>query len=179
MKNLLKGAALSLIFMVNIASAQTCISGAQQVTPTSRFLLQNDQAVDTKTNLIWQRCVVGQTWNSGTQNCEGTATKQKWKAALDSVPEGWRMPNIREMLSIMEHSCVRPAMNLTVFPGAISEWQWSSTPMVNAGRFSPGEQRAWGVQTWIGESTSLIKNSFFGLSYRLVKDLSPAAVNVN
>ena len=170
MKVLLNSAALLLIFTVNTVSAQTCISGAQEVTPTSRFLLQDDQVIDTKTSLIWQRCVVGQTWNSSAQTCEGTSTKKNWKDALESVPEGWRMANIRELISIMEHSCIHPAMNLAVFPGAINEWLWSSTPMVNAGRITPGEQRAWGMQTWVGVSISLEKNSFFGFSYRLVKD---------
>lgn len=116
MKVLLNSAALLLIFTANTVSAQTCISGAQEVTPTSRFLLQDDQVIDTKTSLIWQRCVVGQTWNSSAQTCEGTSTKKNWKDALESVPEGWRMANIRELISIMEHSCIRPAMNLAVFP---------------------------------------------------------------
>jgi len=170
MKTLLICTISVLIFSINTAYTQTCNGINEETTPNSRFLLQNDLATDTKTKLIWQRCIVGQTWNPETQTCEGAPAKKTWKAALDSVPEGWRMPNIRELLSIMEYSCIRPAINLTVFPGAVNEWQWSSTPMVNPGRISPSEQRVWGVQTWIGKSTNLRKDNLFGFSYRLVKD---------
>lgn len=170
MKTLLHSAGLLLIVATSTVSAQVCVEEMQETTPTSRFILQEDQVTDTKTNLIWQRCLFGQTWNSAAQTCEGSQTLNKWNVALESVPEGWRIPNIRELTSITEFRCAQPAMNLTVFPGATGVLQWSSTPMVNAGRFSPGEQRVWAISSGTGRSFSAIKNSYFGYGYRLVKE---------
>ena len=169
MKTLLNSAGLLLLMATSTVSAQVCVEDMQETTPTSRFTLQEEQVLDTKTNLVWQRCFFGQTWNSAAQTCEGSQTLSNWSDALESVPEGWRMPNIRELISITEYRCAQPALNLTVFPGGLGVVQWSASPMVNAGRFSPGEQRVWAMSSGTGKSLSLTKSSFY-TSYRLVKD---------
>lgn len=38
---------------------------------------------DSKTNMIWMRCSLGQTWNGST--CTGEASKHTWQAAQDAV----------------------------------------------------------------------------------------------
>jgi hypothetical protein len=56
--------------------------------------------LDTKTNLVWQRCSVGQTWNK-LKGCIGESTI----FTFDQVKKlgkknGWRVPTIRELQSL-------------------------------------------------------------------------------
>ena len=56
---------------------------------------------DTDTLLDWQRCSVGQTWNSQTHDCDGEPTKHSWRDAITlSAPGGFRIPSIDELRSL-------------------------------------------------------------------------------
>lgn len=133
---------LVLFSLLPVASlAQTCNQTALIVTPTSRFVDNSDGVViDTKTNLMWQKCVDGK--NGAT--CEnGSVPIYSWQQALQRVENlntstglngyvDWRLPNAKELLSIMERSCMSPTINLEVFPnvGYDSSDLWSSTPYI-------------------------------------------------
>jgi hypothetical protein len=81
---------------------------------------------DLQTGLIWQRCSVGKSWDGTT--CSGRATTHNWSEALAMAADDWRLPNIKELMSIAETACVEPAVNLTVFPATASSEYWSSSP---------------------------------------------------
>ncbi len=92
-------------------------------------------ATDSQTGLMWMRCSLGQ---SGNDCSTGNATQYNWQQALESVattnatsPGGyndWRLPNSKELASIVEVKCVDPAINLTIFPNTVSDRYWSSSP---------------------------------------------------
>lgn len=85
----------------------------------SHFKLDNAKATDTARNLTWQRCLVGQTFEESSKSCKGEATAFKsWQEALAAVPAGWRMPNAKELASIVEETQIYPALNVSVFPFA-------------------------------------------------------------
>lgn len=117
-----------------LSAEQTCSGAVPASTPTERFVIHDDATVtDTKTNLMWQTCIHGQDFVDGT--CIGGGPGHYWSEALDIAEnstfagyEGWRLPNIKELLSIVEDSCVDPALNLDVFPGAVGYALWSSSP---------------------------------------------------
>jgi hypothetical protein len=60
---------------------------------------------------MWMRCALGQNWNGAT--CTGSGQAYTWQAALQAA-EGssfagysdWRLPDIKELSSIVEQACV-------------------------------------------------------------------------
>lgn len=121
-----------------VSMAQDCNDNALRDTPDSQFKIDNNEVQDLKTGLIWQRCSVGQEWDGIT--CSGSATQLTWQRALEQANDAWRLPNVKELASLLETSCEYPAINLMVFPNTPSASYWTSSPMMN----SSGEY-AWSV----------------------------------
>lgn len=154
MKKLLLAAAITLSFSA-MAVEQACEMSFDATTPTARFIDNNDGTVtDQATKLIWMRCSVGQNWNNETKYCDGMPVTVFWQGALQAADNAknnqenklyhfadktnWRVPNIKELVSIREQRCVHPAMNSVIFPNvdAIAQaeggysYLWSSTPVI-------------------------------------------------
>jgi Protein of unknown function (DUF1566) len=157
-----------------IGIGQTCKTASIPAsTPTRQFINNNNGTVtDTKTGLMWKRCSEGQTWNSVT--CSGSAADFTWKAALQRAQthnrigfagfKDWRLPNVKELFSIVEKQCYAPAINLTIFPSkGYYALFWSSSPSAT----TAGDD-AWGVYFDSGYATWLsYKNN--GVQVRLVR----------
>ena len=113
----------------------TSTAFATPTTPTSDFIDNNNGTVTHKTTgLTWMRCDMGQTWTGSMCTTDDTAQSvytYDEAMALTSNFAGysdWRLPNIVELLTIVERDNYIPAMNTTVFPNASSSWFWSSSP---------------------------------------------------
>lgn len=121
---------------VNPTFGQICRDQIPESTPTEQFEVHDDGTVsDTKTGLMWQRCNVGQNWDGNT--CSGfggwfsvheifNVAKQSETAGYDD----WRLPNFKELFSIVETSCRQPAINAVIFPNTSSNLHWTSTPSI-------------------------------------------------
>jgi len=118
-------------------SAQTCnISSVTATTPDSQLTDNgNGTITDTKTGLMWKKCMEGVTGNF----CDtGAAATFTWQTALQQpgVVNGggfagyhdWRLPNIKELTSLVEEQCYDPAINLSRFPNTPSSDVWSGSP---------------------------------------------------
>ena len=85
---------------------------APSAPPTDRYEVRGsngDMIYDTTTQLEWQRCSLGQTWNGRT--CTGEANPYTWdqaRAAADRV-SGWRLPTIDELRTLVYCSSGQPA----------------------------------------------------------------------
>lgn len=123
-----------------IGHAQTCQTGNIPASmPTGQFTDNSDGTVtDNKTGLMWKKCREGQT---GGDCSGGVAYSYSWAGALEraqavNTTEGgfagytdWRVPNIKELHSIVEKQCHSPAINLSVFPNVPAYvWFWSASP---------------------------------------------------
>ena len=105
-----------------------------------RYQANDDGTVlDTTTGLTWNRCTLGMSWDSELNACLGYPQQENWKTTLQSVslfneeqtalalPSDWRLPNIKELASIVNLHCVSPALDTEIFPDSSSSY-WSSTP---------------------------------------------------
>ena len=117
-----------------------------QTTPTADFdtSATDGTVLHTKTGLMWKRCAEGQTWDGAT--CTGTITSLNWPnalaAAVNSTFAGytdWRLPNAKELQSIVESCGFSPAINQTVFPATPASNFWS------ASSYGPNPANAWNV----------------------------------
>jgi len=132
MKSLITVLCLSAFSTLSIA--QTCNSSITKVAPDNRYVISDDTVNDTATHLIWARCSQGQTFNNTNQACEGSIGTYHWQDALvqakDSVLAGssdWRLPNIKELTSLVETACYNPSINIIAFPNTASSVYWSSS----------------------------------------------------
>ena len=124
--------------------AQTCVPGVQATNPTSVYTIDtaNGTVTDTRTGLMWDRCARGL---SGSSCTTGTAATFTWQAALDATAligsykgySDWRLPNIKELNSLIEVCRSNPAINEFAFPSTpTSEFFWSSSPVLSAPAFA-------------------------------------------
>ncbi len=151
------------------AQAQGCNADMPASTPDSQLTDNGNTITDTKTGLMWKKCMEGVTGN----NCEsGSATGFTWQTALQrpgvvntsggfAGQTDWRLPNIKELRSIVEEKCVDPAINLTRFPNTPSLVVWSGSPDAN---YSGG---AWIVNFYYGISDVYYRD--YNYQVRLVR----------
>jgi hypothetical protein len=123
------------------------VSGHQPAPwPRHRVAGDGQTVSDLKTGLIWQRCILGTTWNGAA--CVGTPVLLTHEAALALTATGaWRLATIRELADIVDFS--NPATMMPAsFGGSTRGWFWASSPFVR----SPAS--AWGLDTFRGTTTT-------------------------
>lgn len=134
--------------------ALTLTSTAQAA--DTRFIpnAAGDEVKDTQTNLVWRRCPEGTTWDGTT--CSGTAFAVTWRVALTlakataaSTQVAWRLPNVKELSSLIVRKIGSPLVDTTAFPTASTmNWVWTSTPQYGSAMFG-----AWVVSPYTGYIT--------------------------
>ncbi|MCI5159007.1 MAG: DUF1566 domain-containing protein [Candidatus Electrothrix sp. AUS1_2] len=132
---------------VTVHAEQTCKTNSIPAsTPDSQLIDNGDGTItDSKTGLMWKKClegVAGDTCNNGSPSAF------TWQQALQrpgTVNSGegfagytdWRLPNVRELISIVEEQCYKPAINLKRFPNTPVSSLWS------ASLYAPNASEAW------------------------------------
>ena len=136
-------------------------------TPNQQLQDNGDGTVtDLKTELMWKQCSEGQ---DSEEFCKGVASGYAWDKALQAPEDlnagggfaghtDWRLPNIKELLSVVEKSCVKPAINSARFPNTTGVGFWSSTASFNG---------TWYVNFQLGLSNYHFRGD--GLKVRLVR----------
>lgn len=129
-------ATLALVLPLS-AIAQNCKTESIHPTaPAERYIVdsENGTVIDIETRLMWDMCSLGQVYQD--QRCTGEPLHfSSMYDALNAVPNqgaggytNYRLPNIKELDSIIERQCNSPAINLSVFPDTPSTVFLSSTP---------------------------------------------------
>lgn len=136
---MLKPLFFSLLFAAGGAMAQqSCLTSMTETAPVANFTDNTDGTiVDDTTGITWMKCAIGQTYSSDGNDCTGDPTPLTWQEALQTAHgftfnnlNGWRVPNMKELATLTERSCVRPSINETIFPNNPSDDFWTSTPSV-------------------------------------------------
>lgn len=125
--------------------------------PDARYIDHLDGTVtDQVTGLMWRQCPEGV--SSTASPCDtGTASSFSWQQALqhaDAVNAtnggerqgyaDWRLPDLKELMSLVELACHNPAINRRLFPATPPSHFWSATAV--ASRAS----EAWSVGFYYG-----------------------------
>jgi len=163
MRQLILFVMLILTCSTQAIAAQVCnATSIVASTPTAAFVDNLDGTIThSKTGLMWKQCSEGL---SGA-NCVATSTTSfLWQGALQQAAANntllfaghsdWRLPNLKELHSIVEDQCNSPAINATVFPATISALYWSSSQSAIT---SPAN--AWFVNFLNGRDLALSKNT--------------------
>ena len=150
------------------AQAQTCVAGIQASNPTSVYVIDsaNGTVTDTRTGLMWDRCARGL---SGVSCATGTASTITWQAALNAAAtigaykgyNDWRLPNLKELRSLVEECRVNPSINEFTFPNTPASFFWSGSPVAG------GATIAWGVYFYDGDA--YFDSRGFAYQVRLVR----------
>jgi len=105
------------------------------VCAANRFTISADgqTVTDNQTGLVWQRCTVGNIWNGTT--CAGVGTNYTHEQALlyAQTQKGWRLPNVKELASLVSETRDFPVIDTQAFPNTMSVYYWSSSPMGGTG----------------------------------------------
>ena len=124
--------------------------------------------LDLETGLMWQKCELGK---SGELCEQGSASMLSWKDALDQVNNNtqygysdWRLPNVKELNSLIDVSCENPPINDQVFINASNINLWSSTPSILT---ASSAKEAWAMMNF-GMLRPIAKDTLLGV--RLVRD---------
>ena len=166
-RHLLAPLAAALCLAGMAAQAEYCQNNIPATNPDNIYTVPGDGTVtDTRTGLMWKQCLEGQT---GADCTGGSATAMNWADALTHAQghsfagySDWRLPNSKELESLVEHCRVAPAINEDIFRNALSSSRvWSGSP------YAGGSNSAWYVNFSNGNADGGSRSS--GYHVRLVR----------
>ena len=132
------GAAVS---RADLLQAQTrCVRGQIRLS-TFTELTGCSIVFDSRTGLGWQKWPSAQTfgWSDAILYCENSQQ--------DGFSD-WRLPNVKELQTIIDHTMLNPAVDPNAFPGTPAERFWTSSPFVG------DPSHAWAVDFWDGAAAN-------------------------
>ena len=146
-------------------------------TPYDDFIDNQDGTVTHKrTGLMWQRCSVGQIWTDSTCKWKREAGKYTYDQALALTDnfanhKDWRLPNVLELVSIVEYGSSNPVINRELFPNTPRSSFWTSSPsyLLLGKDFPKGNLAfAWNVDFSNGRDDTSLRSNLFEV--RLVRN---------
>lgn len=128
---------------------------------------------DMQHGLMWTRCALGQ---SGA-GCAESAEKHGWSQAMDAARSrnaanwlghaDWRVPNAKELATLVDRAHAQPAIDATMFPGTAPAAHWTTTS------YAPDAHAAWAV--FFGSGDLLAYDKRAPARVRLVRTVPAAA----
>ena len=129
---------------VRLVSSSAAVASHFSDYSNNRYTDNGDGTIsDAQTGLMWMQCSYGQTYDGADSDqddiiCEGSPAFGNWQQAFawaadsnanfDYGYSDWRLPNIKELGSIVDFGSAKPAINQSIFPNTASGPYWSSTP---------------------------------------------------
>jgi len=117
----------------------------------ARFLnLGDGTVIDLASGLMWvaDPSQLGEVWGS-----PGNPILMTWEDAIFQshflnflAYYDWRLPHIKELISLVNYNLYNPTIMATYFPNTKSDWYWSSTTNAETAEYK------WGVDFFEGRS---------------------------
>ncbi len=125
-----------------------CVRSTETTAPRERYTIAADGTVfDTMTQLTWQRAL--------DSTARGWSDAKSYCAGLVLAGAGWRLPNMKELQTLIDESATSPAIDGSAFPDTPGEAFWTSSPLVG------GPTEAWFVNFYSGVSyTNVLDNGY-------------------
>lgn len=162
---------MTLMITQSQIAESTCVEYIPNDWPDSRYTVEtisDDNVVtDNRTGLMWKQCIDGL---SGADCSTGFTIGHTWQQALSLAHTSeyagytsWRVPNIKELGTIVAKNCSYPSINETIFPNTpFSSFIWSSSPVVFG-------STSWVVYFSVGQDTDRFRDDFYHV--RLVREV--------
>ena len=119
--NRFRARTIAAIFLFGVVSSTTA---------QTRFVVTSDgnEVLDRQTGLTWLRCMVGAAMTQ--LGCTQTGQIYTHAEALTVAKQTgvWRLPNLKELTSIVDEARIHPSIDQTAFPDPSQVYCWSSTP---------------------------------------------------
>lgn len=131
---------LALCLPVAPVHAQNCPENLDRSTPDADLIDNGDATIThVRTGLTWKQCSEGY---SGANCGTGVISGKTWAEAQAAATAAnnanfaghndWRVPNYKELQSIVETGCQTPSINWNRFPNTTSGQYWTSTSFGSA-----------------------------------------------
>ena len=171
---------------VRLVSSSAAVASHFSDYSDDRYTDNGDGTIsDARTGLMWMQCSYGQTYDGGDTNsdgiiCEGSPTFGSWQQAfawaadsnanVDYGYNDWRLPNIKELGSIVDFGSAIPAINQSIFPNTSTGSYWTSTPSKALDVDSNDDTQS--ASIWFHTGDHGLNKRTANLSLRLVRDLN-------
>ena len=167
-RHLLAPLAAALCLAGMAAQAEDCQNNIPATNPDNIYTVHGDGTVtDTRTGLMWKQCLEGH----GANNCtaDGGTASFTWANALAHAEShtfagysDWRLPNQKELRSLVEECRRSPAINDAIFGlNTPSSVVWSGSPLAG------NPYLAWYVDFNVGYANFDLRG--YGYRVRLVR----------
>ena len=163
-------------YYVRLVSSSDAVGAWFSDYSDSRYTDHEDGTIsDQRTGLMWMKC----SYDLSNTVCDtGTATSGDWQAAFDKAATAndnggtftytdWRLPNKKELSSIVDLTSNNPAINQTIFPNTQSADYWTATPS------AADDSKAFTIDFTTGTYGAVTRNTTTDTVYvRLVRDIT-------
>ena len=157
---------MSLSAPEHLHAAHPCDENIDLRTPDSDFTINGDKTITHKTTgLMWSRSNVNAANSSSDYEYNWLQALEIAEASTLAGYTDWRLPNIKELASIVETACHIPSININVFPGtSTTSAYWTSTPVASFPSY------AWAISFNKGFDKKYPKEEDFDVSFvRIVR----------
>lgn len=109
------------------------IIGVVASAPAFAQYYERDHLVkDLSRGIEWMRCSVGQRWDPEQETCWGEAIRLNHdeislaiEQANNQLGDGWRLPDLEELESLVCDECTAPKIDPLLFPNTMAEPYWT------------------------------------------------------
>jgi len=113
------------------------------VSAIAQYYERDHLVKDLALGIEWMRCSVGQRWDTEQEICWGEAIRLNHEEILQVIEQanaqlgdGWRLPNLDELQSLVCPECEPPKIDALLFPNTMAEPYWT------------GEQNFWSSRNY-------------------------------